>query len=92
MGYRTRRSRSALSRFKRPVLWAFTGVLTLYVGLAAFHLANGFNFTDALRGPLTDARVTVDCLGDWGTVGQFINREAFFGVDMGRFFASEICP
>ena len=70
-----------------------TVCVVIYVGLVVFHLTNGFDFTDALRGGFVDVGVTASCFGDWGTIKQFVDRETLFGMDLiGRTPSSEICP
>ena len=70
---------SILGKFAK---FAIYGVLTIYISLAVVHLANGFHFTEALRGPFLDARVTAGCLDDLDTVKLFINRKPVHGIDV----------
>ena len=85
---RLRRTRWGLVAKRAAVV-----ALVVYVGLMVYHLSNGLNFGDSLRGPLLDVRVTAGCLGDWGAIEAFVTRETLWGVDLiGSMPPSAVCP
>ena len=57
--------------------------LVVYAGLVVFHALNGFNAGSALKAPAVDLRVTKVCRGEWTFIKEFIDRDSFFGEDLG---------
>ncbi len=58
-------------------------LVVLYVLLTIYHLSQGFDWGDALKGGFLDARAFLSCWNDWGELSDFISRPAVFGEDIG---------
>ena len=63
--------------------WIGISLVVLYVLVTIYHLSQGFDFSDALKGPFLDVRAFFACWNDWGELGEFLTRPAVLGKDLG---------